>query len=75
MKRPQGVSPELWAIVERTCTVKEQEALELKALGFGVMAIARRLGISKTSARERLENASRKIQAEVAAMRGIHADR
>lgn len=61
-----GVDPELRAIVERVCTPKERDALELHMLGNGYKRIGRILGISRDAARARLDSARDKINKELA---------
>lgn len=62
----ESVDPTLRAMIERVCTAKERETLKLKAAGCGVRRIARILGISPTSVRDRLAGAQRKLEAELA---------
>lgn len=73
----QSLPPDLRAIIERVCTPAEIEVLKLKAtIGpggreYGRRRIAQILHVSDTTVRDRLRNAERKIQSEIAAMRGI----
>lgn len=68
---PSAVSSELRDLIERSCTPKEVEVLQLKAMGYGVGRMSSLLGISETAVRKRLRSAARKIQAEAAAQRGV----
>jgi hypothetical protein len=49
------------ALIERVCTPKQTEVMKLKASGAGNHRMARLLGISITSVKERLTSAERKI--------------
>lgn len=53
-----------WQTARTVCTEKELQALELRDRhGYGSRLIAITLGLSRAAARERLENADRKIHA------------
>lgn len=57
------IDPSYWPVAARVCTAKELEALELRDLhGLGQRVIALSLGLSRSTIRERLDNADRKIQ-------------
>lgn len=66
----ETVDPALRAIIERVCTRAEIDMLKLIAEGHSERSAARRLDLSRSTARDRLASAERKIRAEVAAMRG-----
>ena len=66
-----GVDPELRAIIERSCSARQIEALKLKAAGAGAKRIGAALGIDESAVRGLLRRAERRIRAEVAAQRGI----
>jgi DNA-directed RNA polymerase specialized sigma24 family protein len=51
-------------VVERTLTEKQREAFELELAGWGVMRIARRLGVTKGAIVDRLHNAHTKLSKE-----------
>ncbi len=51
----------LIAIAEEVCTDKEREALAYHFAGVSIRRIAVTLGISRSTVRSRLENATRKI--------------
>lgn len=55
------VPEEVRAAAEAVCTDKELEALKLAAAGYGQKRLAMTLGISRSSLRDRLMNAERKI--------------
>lgn len=67
----ETVAPELRQVIERVCTPAEIEALKLKAAGYGRRRAALVLRISESALRDRMNSARRKVEAEVAAMRGI----
>lgn len=60
------LAPDYWTTAKAVCTPKEIAALELRQFGYGSRLIALTLGISRASARERLENADRKITVALA---------
>lgn len=49
-------------LVEKACTAKQLEAVKYASIGYGPRRIARVLGISVTSAKERLERAELNIR-------------
>lgn len=51
-----------WEIALVVCTDKQLEALELYRLGYGYRRIARALGVSTGTARDRVEGAVLKIR-------------
>lgn len=56
---------EWWEVASRpgVCTPKELEALDLRRRrGFSEREVALTLGVSRTSIRDRIENADRKIE-------------
>jgi len=56
--------PAYWTLAAKVCTAKELEALELRDRnGLGQRMIALSLGVARSTVRERLDNADRKIQA------------
>jgi len=73
MPWPASVPPELRDLIERSCTQKEVEVLQLKAMGYGVGRMSSLLDISETAVRKRLRAAARKVQAEAAAQRGVQS--
>lgn len=54
--------PDIREAALNSCTPDELDALKLYALGYGYRAIGRALGITRDTARNRLERASRKIR-------------
>jgi DNA-binding CsgD family transcriptional regulator len=63
------VDPELRKLIERAVTPKQLEVVKLKSIGYGTNRIARYLGITVSSVRDRLERAElriRKAREEVA---------
>ena len=52
----------VFELARRVCTAKELDALALYAAEYGYRSIAEALGISRSSARDRIQNASRKIR-------------
>jgi DNA-binding CsgD family transcriptional regulator len=66
-----GVAPELREIIERVCTPRQIDALKLVNAGAGARRIGLALGIDESAARGLLARARRRIQAEVAAQRGV----
>lgn len=67
----EGVDPELREVIERVCSPRQIEALKLKAAGAGAKRIGLALGVDESAARGLLRRASRRIQAEIAAQRGV----
>jgi DNA-binding CsgD family transcriptional regulator len=57
------LSPAWRELATRVCTEKELEALKLKVAGYGERRIAVVLNISRTTVRDRLRNAERKLLA------------
>jgi len=55
--------PEVRELAERVCTRKELEALKLWDAGAGYRRVALMLGISPSSARDRIVRAVRKLAA------------
>jgi DNA-binding CsgD family transcriptional regulator len=70
---PSTVPPELRELIERACTPKEVEVMQLKAQGYGKARMARILGISEEAVRDRMRRAVRKVRAEAAAQRGVES--
>ena len=66
-----GVSPELREMIERSCTKRQIEALKLKHAGYSLRRIGVILEIDEAAVRGLLFRAARRLQAEVAALRGI----
>lgn len=56
--------PEVRQAAERVLTPAQLEAFEYHVAGWGMMRIARRLGITKGSVQARLENAELKLRKE-----------
>ncbi len=71
MPWPATVPPELRNLIERACTPKEVEVLQLKAMGYGRGRMSSLLGISETAVSKRLRAAARKVQDEAAAQEGF----
>lgn len=61
------MAEDLWTIAQRVCTSGELAAWRLEQAGQSQRAIAVALGVSRTTIRDRLENAARKIRLELAA--------
>lgn len=57
----RDIDPNLRTTIERVCSTKELDAVKLSLDGAGRRRIAHALGISESSARDRLRNARRKI--------------
>lgn len=57
-----GLEPDIRAAAEAVCTEPELAVLRLYAHGLGYRAIAKTLGISRDTARNRLAAATRKIR-------------
>jgi len=55
-----------WRIAADVCTDAELQALTLRARGLGTRRIALALRIARSSVRERLDNADRKITSALA---------
>jgi predicted DNA-binding protein YlxM (UPF0122 family) len=58
----QTLPPAVREIAERILTEKQREAFELELAGWGMMRIARRLGVTKGAVVDRLHNAHTKLQ-------------
>ena len=67
-RRPE--SDEIVAIAERVCTRAQIEVVELHEAGLGYRTIGRRLGLSPTSVRDRLDRATERIDAELHRLNG-----
>jgi len=67
----EGIAPELREVIERVCSERQIDVLRLKAQGVGNRRIGLHLGIDESTVRHHLRLASKRIQLEVAAMRGI----
>ena len=57
------MSAELWALAQSELTPKQLEAFRLFAHGYGLRRIGLVLGITRDSARDRLERARLKLEA------------
>lgn len=57
--------PELRDAARASCSPDEIDALKLMSIGYGYRAIGRALGISRDTARNRIERASRKIRTHI----------
>jgi DNA-directed RNA polymerase specialized sigma24 family protein len=64
------IPPAVLVIAERVLTEKQLEAFRLEQAGFGMMRVARHLGISKGAAHERVYNAHKKLRKEGLRMDG-----
>ena len=60
-----AVEPEIRAVALRVCTPDQIDVLKLYSEGHGYRVIGRTLGISKDTARGRLEAATKRIREEV----------
>jgi DNA-binding CsgD family transcriptional regulator len=58
----ENIEHELRAVAEEVCTPAELEALKLHEAGVAYRATAAILGISWSTARERVQNAQRKLE-------------
>jgi DNA-binding CsgD family transcriptional regulator len=68
---PSTVPPALRELIERACTPKEVEVMQLKAQGYSKRGMANILGISEEAVRDRMRRAVRKVKEEAAAQRGV----
>lgn len=66
----EGIAPVLREVMERVCTQRQIECLQLLAQGLGARRIGLVLGIDESTARSHLKAGRRNVQREVAAMRG-----
>jgi predicted DNA-binding protein (UPF0251 family) len=72
MTDPLDLDPMLVAeIAAQVCTERELQAIALYDRGtFGFRRVARQLGVSPSTARDLVESARRKVNAEIAKMEG-----
>lgn len=69
------IDPRLRTVAEQVCTRAELEVLALLAEDLSLRQIARRLGITRQAVQGRWKRAERRIQHEVAFMRGYDTGR
>lgn len=67
----EGIAPPLREVMERVCTQRQIDVVRLRAKNYGYRRIGVVLGIDESTVRAHWKAATKNIQDEVAAMRGV----